>query len=491
LAKDGRKNQGKRMQRTVVVYALALSTLIGALLLAPRVQAPEPDPLPEPVPAPEPKADRDPITRLTYADGTLRVDARLDRGALLRAVHGPTTEAVWMDVSLRAIDSAQRAALSAVLVVDRSGSMAGAKIEAAREAAEKLLARMLDGERIAVVSYGSDVTVDVPFRILDPNTRAAARRAIRAMEEGGGTNIDGAMKAAHRLLSAAPGWEGVSRVVLISDGRATEGERREDRLVAGAAKLRQVGATVSTLGLGLDYNESLMEALATAGSGRYHYLRRAAELAPILDDEVEHATKVVAREVRLLVEHSGELEAVEAFGAAVIREGSGLVLDLGDMAAGEERRVLVRLEARLLPHGETLERPAPTVLYKPTGAATTHRLEQRADRFRMVLSDDPALVEPSVRPEVTRRALQVRSSMELTRSMEALATGRVDEAKRALRDTQAAVAKAARASNDKGLLEEAQNLQQVLDTMQSAKPSSAASQDMVKHQRARAYSIRR
>src|SRR5688572_22659269 len=131
------------MQRTAVVYGLAASTLIGALLLAPRIKAPEPPP-PEPKPTTTAQA---PITHLLYGDGTLEVTARLDRG-YLNAVSG---EPVWMDVAVKATGVQTHAPLTAVLVIDRSGSMAGDKIEAARMAAERFVNGFRDGDQLGII----------------------------------------------------------------------------------------------------------------------------------------------------------------------------------------------------------------------------------------------------------------------------------------------------------------------------------------------------
>ena len=81
------------MQRTAVVYGLALATLVGALMLVPRMSDPPPPP-PRPDPIPQPTAGT-PITDLVYADGTLEVHARLDRGLVTTA----TGEALFMDVA--------------------------------------------------------------------------------------------------------------------------------------------------------------------------------------------------------------------------------------------------------------------------------------------------------------------------------------------------------------------------------------------------------
>ena len=122
---------GNAMQKTAVIFGLALSTLVGALLLAPRMKAPDP-PKPTP-PRPTPTATS-PVTELVYADDTLAVTARLDRGY----VQAGSDEPLWMDVAIKATGVQTHAPLTAILVVDRSGSMAGDKIDGARMAAERI-----------------------------------------------------------------------------------------------------------------------------------------------------------------------------------------------------------------------------------------------------------------------------------------------------------------------------------------------------------------
>ena len=83
------------MQKTAVIFGLALSTLVGALLLAPRMTAPDP---PKPTPPRPILTTQTPITELVYADDTLQVTARLDRGYL----DARSTEPLWMDVAIKA-----------------------------------------------------------------------------------------------------------------------------------------------------------------------------------------------------------------------------------------------------------------------------------------------------------------------------------------------------------------------------------------------------
>jgi Ca-activated chloride channel family protein len=464
------------MRRTGLIYGVAASTLIGAFLLKPEDKPEPPPPPPKPVPAPV--AQVGPITQLTFADNNLDVTASLDRGYVL--TNG--IEPLFMDLKVHAADRGQRSALAAVLVIDRSGSMAGDKIDSARMAAERFISRLQDGDQLAVVSYGTDVAIDLDLTTIDPQTRRRARAVVSRIEEGGGTNIDGALRAAHRVLERAQARvsKSTSRIVLISDGRPTEGARGMNTLARHAESARDLGVSTSTIGVGLDYNEVLMEHLATAGGGRYHYLKRANELAKILDDELTHASRAVARNVRV---HLPAGLSAKVLGA----RSNGGVIDLGDLAAGEVRHVLVELAPERA--GE-MRFAAPQLVYVDAATGGDSLLKHRADRFRVVATNDVSQLESSRRDEVAIRVLEVKAAVDLTASMEAYSKGNVGEAQRRIETKRNQLKDAARRTKSARLAEEAKNLDAVLGKMKAA-PSSSSGMDLVKSQRARAFDLRR
>lgn len=470
------------MQRTAVVYGLALSTLIGAFLLVPRlVEAPKP-----PVAPPPPKSNA-PITQLVYGDGVLEVTATLDRGYLLAS----TPEDLWMDVAVKANGIQTRAPLAAVLVIDRSGSMAGDKIDDARQAAERFVSGMVDGDMLAIVTYGSDVTVDLPFVTLDNAAKNRALSIVRRIEEGGGTNIDGGLLAAKSQLAAANLAGKVARVVVVSDGRPTEGDRRTATLVGHTASLRATGVTTSTIGLGLDYNEDLMEGMAVDGGGRYHYLKTGAQMAQILDAELQHGRNVVASNVKLHLPRAlaTGLVVVAAPGQKDIGNSDKLVIDVGDLAAGEERHILVKVAA-----ASTVDVgfAAPELLYTKAGASSQSLVAHRADAFRLLASNDVNAVNASRNDDVRVRVLQIEASLALTNSMNAWSKGNREEARTALRKAKLDVEEAAQRTGNAMLKRESMNFDDVLLSVESAPaPASAAGMDVVKAQKARAFDLRR
>ncbi len=470
------------MQRTAVIYGLALSTLVGVFLLAPRLVAP-PKP-PDPVAAPRSAA---PITKLVYGDGVLEVTAMLDRGHLASG----SLEPVWMDVAIKAAGIQARAPLAAVLVIDRSGSMAGDKIDDARRAAERFVQGMVDGDMLSIVTYGSDVTVDLPFATLDGATQARALGIVRRIEEGGGTNIDGGMLAAKSQLAAANTAGKVMRVVLISDGRPTEGDRRTSTLSGHSQALRSQGVTVSTVGLGLDYNEDLMEQMAVDGGGRYHYMKTGAQMAQILDAELQHGRNVVAGNVKLHLPRAlaAGLRVAGAPGQKDLGNGDKLVVDVGDLAAGEERHVLVKIEAG---SADDIGFAAPELVYNKAGQSAQSLVAQRADAFRMLPTTDVAVLNSSRNDDVRVRVLQIEASLALTASMNQWSQGDSAGARVNLLKAKTELAAVAQRTGNVMLMREAKNFDDVLSSVDSPMPvSSAAGLDVVKAQKARAFDLRR
>lgn len=473
----------------LVIFGAAAATLAGAFLL---VAKEPPPPAPTPVPpqvAPPAPAPVLPVTHLSYADAALQVDAKIDRGHYLAG----SNENVWMDLSVTGVDNQAKAPLAAVLVIDRSGSMAGDKIDSARMAADRFVRRLSSSDRFAIVSYGTDVSVDMPLTRATSGAKAKAYRVVDMIEEGGGTNIDGGLLAARRMLARAKADGAVGRIILISDGRPTEGNRSANVLARHADKLRDMGASLSTIGVGLDYNEDLMETLATHGGGRYHYLKRARQLGQILNAELTHATNVVARQVALHMPTSlAGFDVVDAPGFRVLGKGEDARVLIGDVAAGETLRVLVRLQPQSgLFHRDNVLLSAPEVVYRKAAAKELSLLAQRSDRFRLLQTDDFTIVDQGRRADVRIRVLQVNSAQELKNSMREYQNGNVRRAIESLQTNATQLQEVAQASNNADIEREAKMLNNVLDQLQRASPSSSRGQDIVKAQKARGYQLMR
>jgi len=314
------------MRRMFVLFALAFASLVAATVAAlvrpgrPVAQKPAPPPA------------------SVVSDGALRMQAALER--LYLPEDRSTTAYLQVDLSAAADPSARRRVpVNAVLILDRSGSMRGVKIERARDAARSLVQALGPEDRLAIVEFSSDAGVLVSSTPVSAEARARALAAVEAVEVGGGTNMAKAFDAAAPQLAQGRAQGRADKVFLASDGQANEGIADPACLLA-LARRDFAPATLSTFGIGDDYDEDLMSALAAQAGGRARYIDSPQMLAGAFRDELSRAASLVAREVRVRVAglHGATLERVFGYES----ETDGWVR-LPDFAAGEERRVLVKL----------------------------------------------------------------------------------------------------------------------------------------------------
>jgi hypothetical protein len=118
--------------------------------------------------------------------------------------------------------------------------------------------------------------------------------------------------------------------------------------------------------------------MAVDGGGRYHYLKTGAQMAQILDDELQHGRNVVASNVKLHLPRA-LASGLQVLGAPGQKDGGNpnkLVVDVGDLAAGEERHVLIKVDATV---AADVGFAAPELLYTKAGESAQSLVAQRAD----------------------------------------------------------------------------------------------------------------
>jgi Ca-activated chloride channel family protein len=241
-------------------------------------------------------------------------------------------------------DTSVRMPSDLVVVLDQSGSMAGEKISHARAAIHELITQLGPEDRFALVSYSVNAQTTVPLSKVNGPSRELWRRIVDGMATGGGTNLASGLERGLDIVDAHRAVDRVPRIILISDGLANQGDTSLSGLRSRARRAAVGEYTLSTVGVGVDFDEQLMATLADAGTGNYYYLANASDLAEIFSDEFESARESIARGLAVLIHPASGVEVVDAAGYPLEHTSGGETLFRpGALFAGQERRIWVTL----------------------------------------------------------------------------------------------------------------------------------------------------
>jgi Ca-activated chloride channel family protein len=352
---------------------------------------------------------------VTSGEGALTLEGKLSGSW----VQSGTSEAfAVLEVKAHPPKQKQRVPVNLALVIDRSGSMRGQKLDDAKRAAREFILRVSPGDRLAVIHYGTSVTT-FPSTLVTEEAREQMLSFVAALEDDGSTNISGGMEAAAQQLRPYIQEFRVSRAILMSDGQPTAGLVREEELTQLARSLREQGIAVSALGVGDDFNENLMQAMAEQGGGFTGFLD-SSQLAEVFNRELEQATGTVARSVEARLELPPQVVSVEVMGANVINEGRTVRVPLYDMAGGQSARMVVKLTLNTQPSEQPLALLNAAVRYIDVE-------QDRQAEARVALaarsSDDAAVVRANLDKDVRIHAVRAMGTQQMRAAAEEMKKG--------------------------------------------------------------------
>ncbi|NCA90057.1 MAG: VWA domain-containing protein [Gammaproteobacteria bacterium] len=269
---------------------------------------------------------------------TLRLDT--DR-RLLRAAG---TSVHYLHIALQAPAATQaRAPVDLALVLDRSGSMAGAKWHQARHAALQALGQLTAQDRAAVVVFDHEVDTLLPLAPVMPLTRQMAEQALLGITPRGNTDLGGGWLTGCGLIGQETPGDRLRRCFLVSDGEANAGITDASELGQHAHQLRQLGVVTSTFGVGDHYNEELLGLLADAAGGAFLDIAQAEGIPALIARELGDALDVVCADTQVHLTWEAPLK-VEVLGSWPVETGVGaLTVGLGDLVSRQTLDLLVAI----------------------------------------------------------------------------------------------------------------------------------------------------
>lgn len=273
---------------------------------------------------------------------TVHLQVDVDQPVLLAGSTQHAVVKVSLD-GLRPPATTPHEPVNLALVLDRSGSMRGEKLEQAKTAALEAVRRLRPDDIFSLVIFDSDVQTLVPARRV--GDRVAIEQAILSIRAGGMTAIYGGVTqgvAQLRKHSEDPRF--TSRLFLLSDGLANVGPSTPVEFAGLGTALGQEGISVSTVGVGLDYNEDLMTRLARRSDGNTYFAATSHDLPAIFNAELGDALDVVARRVVVTIDFPEQVRPISFIGRGGNIQGQRAEFSLNQIYGGQSKFALIEVE---------------------------------------------------------------------------------------------------------------------------------------------------
>src|ERR1017187_7069867 len=274
-----------------------------------------------------------------FAGETLHLNLVPDRDVLLKG----RPQEVVVKIDLSAIADRQkhrRTPLNLAVVLDKSGSMTGAKLEKAKQAALQLVDRLTAKDVFSLVVYSDEARVLVPAQKVED--REALKEKIESIEAGGSTALYAGVRTGARQIQEYFSLKRINRVILLSDGLANVGPSSPRQLRRLGGDLAERGISVTTIGVGDDYNEDLMAGLAEASDANYYYVQDTEKLPEIFAKELGELLTVAARDVRIEIVCPDGVKPLGFIGRAEKFESQRATVNLSQFTSGQNRYLFLR-----------------------------------------------------------------------------------------------------------------------------------------------------
>ena len=268
----------------------------------------------------------------------------------------PTGSSLKANVLLRfraaEILESPRRNLNLSLVIDRSGSMAGAPLHHALKAAESVVDQLGTDDMLSVVVYDDRVDTVIPPQSV--TNKSALKDAIRRVRAGGITNLSAGWLKGCEYVKNQLDSQKINRVLLLTDGRANMGVIDPQILTATAAQKAEEGITTTTLGFAQGFNEDLLIGMARAANGNFYFIQSIDEASEVFSIELDSLRAVVGQNLKVTLELADGVSLADTLSLAQVDQNNSgqSVITLGELYEGEDKLLGLSLDISDAPIGE-------------------------------------------------------------------------------------------------------------------------------------------
>lgn len=313
-----------------------------------------------------------------------------------------------------------RLPLNLSLVIDRSASMAGGPLEAAKSACADVVDLLEPNDILSVITFEDSADVVMPARRVV--NKALVKDYIARIHPGNGTNLHEGLMTAFQQVTSVKSENTLNRVLLLADGEPTVGTQDFPVIIGQVAEQKGRGITVTTLGFGPDFNEELLVGIARRSGGNYYYLARPERIPEAFRQELDTLMRVVARNLRLRLHVPRGVVIRQVYGQQPVYGNRTAEVPLIDVARETGLASLWELEISPRPAG-TYRIARAELLYDDAG---TGRPEKVSVDVVMDFTTDRPLIAASENPRVPQELEVARAARALDKTVMAVQTQQMD-----------------------------------------------------------------
>jgi len=317
----------------------------------------------------------------------------------------------------------RRVPLNLALVLDTSGSMGEQnKLNYVKQAAIAMLNRLRPEDRFALISYNTNARVLYPSQPAEEGQRLEG--LINSLQATGGTNLGQGLSEGFQQVRRHTSPSVISRVLLLSDGLANIGITSNEDLSRMVQVQADAGISLSSFGVGLEFNEDLLAAIAETGRGTYYFIDHPESMNSILAKEFNAVEQLAAADIRVTVTLGSDFAVEQVFANTYEVNGNTVTVRFGDLAAGERRRMQIRLLPRQRSVGRLDNAARISVSYLEPGSTAALSL---SSNLGILYTDDEKSVASRQNKEVLERAAVFEANQ--AKKEAALAVDKGDQSK--------------------------------------------------------------
>ncbi|MCL4821793.1 MAG: VWA domain-containing protein [Vicinamibacteria bacterium] len=229
------------------------------------------------------------------------------------------------------------------IVLDRSGSMQGDKLRLAKEAARGALGLLKRADTFSIVAYDHEIDVLVPASPVGPETLHAALQRLDALEARGQTALHEGWRQGVALVAQRLAEDAVGKCLLLTDGLANQGLTEPALIGQDCEQARARRVLTSTFGVGRDFDELLLDAMATRGGGNFYFVAEARQIPAFLQADLAETLEVVARDVQLEVRVPRGVKVAALHTYPTEETADGIVCRVSNLVSAQELRLLFQV----------------------------------------------------------------------------------------------------------------------------------------------------